>query len=77
VNHRIHHPGKILPTRTIARDDVIEQKEGHMKAQTKTKSIRIMQIILVVFIVSFIYRANPNMDMLRDLPASENQIDDQ
>jgi hypothetical protein len=47
-----------------------------MKTHTKPKSTRIMEIILVLFIVSFIYRAIPNVDMLPDLPASENQIDD-
>jgi hypothetical protein len=33
--------------------------------------------MLVTFIVSFFVRAAPNWDMLPDLPASENQIDDQ
>jgi len=38
---------------------------------------RAMEFILVLFIIiSFLYRAISNADMLPSLPASENQIDD-
>ena len=44
--------------------------------KTKVKSTLIIEIILVLFIASFVYRAIPNVNMLPSLPASENQIDD-
>ena len=47
-----------------------------MKARNKVKSTRIIEISLVFFIASFIYRAIPNVNVIPDLPASENQIDD-
>jgi hypothetical protein len=45
----------------------------HMKAHTKTT--RITEIALVLFIASFIYRAIPNANVIPDLPVSKNQID--
>jgi hypothetical protein len=36
-----------------------------------------MEIILVLFDVSFIYRAIPNANVIPELPASQNQVDDQ
>jgi len=51
------------PGRTVALDDVIEQNEDHMKAQTKTKSTRnrIVEVILTSFILVLIARAVPNL----------------
>ena len=45
-----------------------------MKIQIK--ATRIVEIILALFIVTFILRAIPNLNVIPDLPASENQIDD-
>jgi hypothetical protein len=60
-------PGTIDP-RAVA-----QHHDDDMKTRTK---IRIAEILLLSFIVAFIHRAIPNVDIIPDLPASENQIDD-
>jgi hypothetical protein len=37
---------------------------------------RIMETILVLFIVSFLYRAIPNVDVIPNLPLANGQVDD-
>jgi len=43
-----------------------------MRKQTKPKSTRIVEIGLVLFICSFIYRAIPNVNVIPDLPWADD-----
>ncbi len=47
------------------------------KVNPKSTRTRILELLLLSFIASFIYRVIPNVEMLPSLPASENQLDDQ
>jgi hypothetical protein len=47
-----------------------------MKKQTKANSTRIAEIILLTFILAFVARATPNLDMLPRIPWAEDQPND-
>jgi hypothetical protein len=64
------------PAGPIAPDDVIEQNEGHMKAQNKTQSTRIIKTLLLTFILVFVARATPNLNVIPNIPWAEDRSDE-
>jgi hypothetical protein len=66
------------PGRTIAPDHVIHQNKRDMKTHTKPKLTwtRIVEMFLLTFILAFVARATPNLNLIPDIPWANRTNDD-
>jgi hypothetical protein len=44
-----------------------------MKKQTKAKAVRIVEILLVIFILAFVARATPNLNVIPNIPWADDR----
>jgi hypothetical protein len=47
-----------------------------MKKQTKAKAVRIAELILVIFILGFVARATPNLNVIPNIPWADSRTKD-